>query len=165
MDRFPSTVVKTAIFRPATVSLPRFFRLSPLLLTVAICGCTASNTPSDQQVRQQSAQATAQVKDGAKQAGQTIKEGAAVAEKKIDDVAAGVKDGLNTPTSGSVDTTSAVDINSATEARLTSLPGVDASTADKIIQNRPYTRSHDLVKKGVVDESEYDRIASRVVVR
>ena len=133
-----------------------------LLAVTLIAGCTAKNSRDDQQVRQQAARATTQAKQGAQQAGQTIKEGAASAERTINDVAAGVKDGLKTPTSTTSD---AVDINSATENQLTTLPGVGHNEAGKIIQNRPYDTPHDLVKKGVMDQDTFDKISDRIVVR
>jgi DNA uptake protein ComE-like DNA-binding protein len=134
-----------------------------LLVFGLIPGCTAKGTPDDQRVRKEAAQTTAEVKQGAKQAGEQIKQGAATAERTLDDVAAGVKDGLkNSPPD---DATGAVDINSATKARLMTLPGVGASEAEKIIRNRPYDRAHDLVKKGVMDEDAFTKISSRVVVR
>lgn len=134
-----------------------------LLAIALVAGCNAKNSADDQQIRQQAAQTTAEVKQGAKQAGDQIKVGAAKAERTLDDVAAGVKDGLKTPATG--DSTQAIDINSATEASLTSLPGVGASEAEKIIRNRPYDRAHDLVKKGVMDEDAFAKVSSRVVVR
>lgn len=134
-----------------------------LLAIALVAGCNAKTSADDQQIRQQAAQTTSDVKAGAKQAGDQIKVGAAKAERTLDDVAAGVKDGLKTPTIG--DTTQAIDINSATEIRLTTLPGVSSKEADKIIRNRPYNRAHDLVKKGVMDEDEFAKVSSRVVVR
>jgi DNA uptake protein ComE-like DNA-binding protein len=134
-----------------------------LLVIALVAGCTAKSQPDDQQVRKEAAQTTAEVKQGAKQAGEQIKQGAATAERTLDDVAAGVKDGLkNSPPD---DATGAVDINSATKARLMTLPGVGASEAEKIIRNRPYDRAHDLVKKGVMDEDAFAKVSSRVVVR
>jgi DNA uptake protein ComE-like DNA-binding protein len=134
-----------------------------LLAIALVAGCNAKGSPDDQQVRKQAAQTTAEVKQGAKQAGEQIKQGAATAERTLNDVAAGVKDGLKNPPAE--DTTGAVDINSATATRLTTLPGVDASEADKIIRHRPYDRAHDLVKKGVMDEAAFAKVSSRVVVR
>jgi DNA uptake protein ComE-like DNA-binding protein len=134
-------------------------------VTLAL-GCTTKDSKNDEQIRQQAAQTTAEAKQGAKEAGAQIKEGAAVAERKIDAVAAGVKDGLKSPPPGTTaDATGAVDINSATETRLTTLPGVGHSEARKIIGNRPYDRAHDLVTKGVMDEDEFAKVSTRVVVR
>ena len=134
-----------------------------LLVVILVAGCNTKDAPSDQQVRQQTAQATSDVKQGAKQAGQDVKDGAAVAKRTLDDVAAGVKDGLKSDSS--TDSKAAVDINSATENQLTTLPGVGPSLADKIIQNRPYDHAHDLVKKGVMDQQTFDKASSRIVVR
>jgi len=149
------------------VSANRWMRrtigIQALLVIALVAGCTAKSPPDDQQVRREAAQTTAEVKQGAKQAGEQIKQGAATAERTLDDVAAGVKDGLKN--SSPEDATGAVDINSATKARLMTLPGVGASEADKIIRNRPYDRAHDLVKKGVMDEDGFAKVSSRVVVR
>jgi hypothetical protein len=42
---------------------------------------------------------------------------------------------------------------------------VTAATARRIENNRPYKTAHDLVRKGVVSEQEYDRMAGNVVTR
>src|ERR1700736_1380935 len=96
-----------------------------LLATALVMGCNAKNSSDDEKIRQQAAQTTTEVKQGAKQAGDQIKEGAAKAEPPPVDVAAGVKDGLKTPTGDA--STEAVDINSATAGKLTTLPGVGAA--------------------------------------
>ena len=137
--------------------------LEAMFAVTLVVGCNGRNSPNDQQVRQQAAQATSEVKQGAKQAGKDIKQGAAVAEQTIDNVAAGVKDGLKS--SSSPDATAAVDINAATEEQLTTLQGVGPSVANRVIQNRPYDHGEDLVKKGVMDQETFNRISSRIVIR
>lgn len=58
-----------------------------------------------------------------------------------------------------------IDVNSATVEELSTLPGVDAATAQKIVDNRPYTGKNDLVKKDVVSADEYAKIKDQVVAK
>ncbi len=55
-------------------------------------------------------------------------------------------------------------MNNASEADLTSLPGISVVKARQIIQNRPYTSAHDLVKSGVLTEHQFGAIAPKVTV-
>jgi DNA uptake protein ComE-like DNA-binding protein len=57
-----------------------------------------------------------------------------------------------------------IDLNGASEADLTSLPGISVVKARQIIQNRPYASTHDLVKSGVLTEHQFDEIAPKVTV-
>jgi DNA uptake protein ComE-like DNA-binding protein len=124
----------------------------------------ACNPPaSDQHLQEQAAQATEQAKQGSKEALANARVAAANAERAVNDVAAGVKQGLDgksTP-GGSA----RLDLNDASEADLASLPGISLSKAKQIIQHRPYTSSHDLVKDGLLTESQFDHIAAQVTVR
>jgi DNA uptake protein ComE-like DNA-binding protein len=58
-----------------------------------------------------------------------------------------------------------VDLNKATKEELQTLPGVDENTAQKIIDNRPYSNPKDLVKKGVVSKSEFKHIKKQVTAK
>jgi competence protein ComEA len=58
-----------------------------------------------------------------------------------------------------------VDINSATPEELNSLPDVGAERAQRIMQNRPYTRVEELRDRGILPKSVYDEINDRLVVR
>lgn len=156
-------MISAALVIPTHRHLRYTLAVQALLAITLVAGCNAKDSRDDQRIRQQAAQTTSDVKAGAKQAGNQIKEGAVKAERTLDDVAAGVKDGLKTPATD--DLTAAVDINSATETRLTNLPGVGPSEAKKIIRNRPYDRAYDLVKKGVMDEDAFAKVSSRIVVR
>jgi hypothetical protein len=57
-----------------------------------------------------------------------------------------------------------IDLNSATEAELESLPGVGAATAKKIIAGRPYTSVADLKRAGV-SQKTIDQLQSSVTVQ
>jgi DNA uptake protein ComE-like DNA-binding protein len=117
---------------------------------------------SDQRLQEQAAQATEQAKQGSKEALADARVAAKNAEQAVNDVAAGVKQGLDTktPPAGG----DRLDLNSASEADLESLPGISPGKARQIIEHRPYTYSHDLVKSGVLTERQFDDIAPKVTV-
>jgi len=58
-----------------------------------------------------------------------------------------------------------VDINSATDEQLETLPGVTEAMSDKIVQNRPYKSVKDLVTKQVMTQAEYDKIHSHITAK
>lgn len=134
------------------------------IATVAGLGLlTACNPPaSDQHLQEQAAQATEQAKQGSKEALADARVAAKNAEQAVNDVAAGVKQGLDTKTAPAGDR---LDLNSASQADLESLPGISAAKARQIIEHRPYTSSHDLVKSGLLTERQFDDIAPKVTVR
>jgi DNA uptake protein ComE-like DNA-binding protein len=124
-----------------------------------VAGCNWNGKPeSDRQIQQQAQQTTEKAKVDAQKAAAQARVAAAEAEREAHDVAVGVKAALHNGKS-------AVDLNSASRADLETLPGVTATTARRIEAHRPYDTTHDLVKKGVVSEDEYGRIAGDVVVK
>src|SRR3984957_11703289 len=133
------------------------------IATVAGLGfLTACNPPaSDQHLQEQAAQATEQAKQGSKEALADARVAAKNAEQAVNDVAAGVKHGLDNKSTPSA----RVDLNSASGADLTALPGISVRKAREIIDHRPYTSSHDLVKDGLLTEAQFEDIAPRVTVR
>src|SRR5271156_6783646 len=105
----------------------------------------ACNPPaSDQHLQEQAAQATEQAKQGSKEALADARVAAANAERAVNDVAAGVKQGIANKTPAGEG--SRLDLNGASEDDLASLPGISAGKARQIVEHRPYTSSHDLVK-------------------
>lgn len=128
------------------------------LFWVASC---SPRPESDQQIQQQAQQATEQAKVAAKKAAAEARVAAANAEREAHDVAKGVRAGLHNGKNGS----NAVNLNTASRVDLESLPGVTPTTARRIAENRPYDTPHDLVRKGVVSQSEYDRIADNVATQ
>lgn len=63
------------------------------------------------------------------------------------------------------DSTSAlVNINTATESQLDTLPGIGPVTAQKIIASRPYSSPEDLLTKKAVGQSVYGKIKDLITV-
>ena len=124
----------------SNIVLPALLVLGQLVLT----GCNACTTrPSNpDQVREKTAEATADLKDNAKA------------------VAQGIRDGLTRPTSDHP-----LDLNSASKNQLMSLPGIDDAAADRIIAGRPYDDSHQLLDKHIISRDEYSKIADSITVK
>ncbi len=57
-----------------------------------------------------------------------------------------------------------VNINSASEAELDSLPGVGPATAQKIMGGRPYTDVNELISKKIVGSSVFEKIKEKISV-
>jgi len=103
-----------------------------------LAACTQKQQ-SPQELREKTAQATAEVKSDAK----------AVAE--------GIREGWNR--------NKPLDLNSASKEDLTSLPGVSASEADRVIAGRPYSDPNELVTRRIMPKAEYDKIADRITAK
>jgi DNA uptake protein ComE-like DNA-binding protein len=104
---------------------------------LAACAACAPNQSPDQ-LREKTAEATSELKRDTK----------AMAE--------GVREGLSSKGS--------VDLNKASKDDLTALPGISAQRAARIIAQRPYANTHQLVTRRVLSEDEYSQIQDRVVV-
>jgi DNA uptake protein ComE-like DNA-binding protein len=108
----------------------------PSLLILSVCVACAPNQNPDQ-LRERTAAATAALKRNTK----------AVAE--------GVKEGLSSK--------STVDLNKASKGDLVALPGITSKTADRIIAERPYASSRQLVTRHVLSEDQYAQVKDRIV--
>ena len=58
-----------------------------------------------------------------------------------------------------------LDINSASQEQLKTLPKVGKALAARIIKHRPYKRKEELVQKRIIPQSTYDKIKDQIVVR
>jgi DNA uptake protein ComE-like DNA-binding protein len=136
------------------------------LLAVAtvlgVTALTACNPPAnDERLKDQAAHATEQAKQGSKEALADARIAAKNAEQAANDVAAGVKQGLDNKSTPSA----RVDLNSASGADLTALPGISVRKARQIIDHRPYASPHDLVKDGLLTEAQFEEISPKVTAR
>jgi DNA uptake protein ComE-like DNA-binding protein len=117
--------------------LPTRFNLAAAGLMLVTCVACSSNQSPDQ-LRQQTAEATETLKRDTK----------AVAE--------GVREGLSSKKT--------IDLNKASKDDLLSLPGITAAKADRMIGERPYASTHQLVSRHVLSEQQYSQLQDRVTV-
>ena len=58
-----------------------------------------------------------------------------------------------------------IDLNSATAEELRTLDGIGEAYAKKIVDNRPYKRKDEIVKKAGVPQATYDKIKEQVIAK
>ncbi|HET9087816.1 MAG TPA: helix-hairpin-helix domain-containing protein [Acidobacteriaceae bacterium] len=102
---------------------------------LGLLGCTPQS-PSPDQIRQNTANATATAARDAKA------------------MAQGVFDGLKKK--------GPMNINRASAADLETLPGIDHAAADRIIAGRPYKNSIELERRKIISKAEYNKIANQI---
>lgn len=118
---------------------PSFPALHLALLGAALCALAAcAPNQSPDQLREKTAEATSTLKRDTKAVAEGVKDG--LTEKKL------------------------VDLNRASKADLSALPGITSARAERIIAARPYASPHQLVTRHVVSEDEYTQIQDRVTV-
>jgi DNA uptake protein ComE-like DNA-binding protein len=118
----------------------RLLIYSFLVMTILLFGLTAcAPNQSSEDIKEKTAQTTAEIKQGAK----------AVAE--------GVREGWSRD--------KPLDLNAATKEQLLKLPGITPAQADRIIAGRPYDDPKDLVTRHILPQTEYDKISDRLTAK
>jgi competence protein ComEA len=119
------------------VDFLRYRHVFIVLLIATLVGCTQQQSSRD--LKEQTAQATADVKRDAKA------------------VAAGISEGWSRDKQ--------LDLNTATKDQLLGLPGVTAAEAERVIAGRPYDEPGEVVARHIMPKAEYDKIADRVTAK
>lgn len=109
-----------------------------LLITSTFVACTRQKQSPDE-LREKTAQATAQFKKDTK----------AIAE--------GIKEGWNRD--------KPLNINDASKEDLSRLPGISDNQAQNIISNRPYDHAGQLVTRHILTQSQFDKIKDEVTAK
>jgi DNA uptake protein ComE-like DNA-binding protein len=147
--------------------------LFALLLTAAL-GYAQATQSSDQNSSQSSASTTSTTTTKSKKQAknEVSKDKLTPSDQKTDDsakpqTATSNKSTTTTTTTKTTKTTRSssnlLDLNTATEAELTKLPGINAAKAQAIIANRPYHAKNQLVSKGVLSKDEYEAVKGQII--
>ena len=119
------------------VSRFSFVWMATLALPLAsISACNTRDNPDE--IRQRTAEATESMRRDAKAMAEGVKEGMSRDKRTIN-------------------------INKASREELLTLPDISEHESDRIIAERPYDTTEDLVRRHVVPREEYDKISDRII--
>lgn len=108
-------------------------------ISLPLASITACNTKDNpDEIRRRTAEATESVRRDAKAMAEGVKEGMARDKKTID-------------------------VNKASREELLSLPDITEHEADRIIAERPFDNTEDLVSRHLLPRAEYDKISDRII--
>ena len=142
-----------------TQTFTTYIAIIILWLAALSSGCTQKST-TPEQTREETAEAAKKVKDESKEAARQIEAASDQVKDQVKAVAQGAKEGWNEDK----DKTPTVDLNTASVADLTRLPGIGKTEARRIIKARPFTTTHELVSRGILSEDDYQKLSDHVTV-
>ncbi len=127
-----------------------------LLLILGSVACRSTSTEDqrarDEKTREQAAAATEKIKPELKEAGKELGQAARQAAEDARAAAQGVREGWNR------DQTHVLNLNTATEADLVTLPGITRTDAQRIVRGRPYRDKQELVTRRILSDADYSKI-------
>ena len=141
----------------------RSFILSTVLLGSIGCGQSNRQEPGER-TRQVAAETTEKAKPALQWLGRQVGQASKWAAEESVAFAEGVFEGWfskQPPTKPQPK----IDLNTATERELLKLPDVTATMARRILANRPFQNTHELVTKGLMTEEAYKQVHNLVDVK
>lgn len=142
--------IEGAVVRPGVYTLPSDSRIHNLLIKAG-----GLSSQADREWVAKNLNLALKLTDGAKvyvpEVGESIKSGTPLrpAQRGF---------------AGQASTTGLINLNTASETELDSLPGVGPVTAQKIINGRPYGNIEELLSKKVVSSKVFSQIKERITV-
>lgn len=136
----------------------RLEQLLCLLCVTLVVGCGAQSGQRGDKTREIVASATERLKPEIQWSARKVGEAARWVADETFAAAEGFIEGWIKPS------VQPINLNSASDRQLESLPGITQEDAHRIITSRPYHNKQALVTKGVISESAYRRIKDRVTV-
>jgi DNA uptake protein ComE-like DNA-binding protein len=113
----------------------------------------------DEKTREDAAKAAERLKPAIESAGRKLGQATERVAEEARAAAQGVREGWARGQHAPVD------LNSASETELTELPGITGTAARRIIRNRPYRDKQDLLTRGILSRSGYEKIQDQITVK
>jgi DNA uptake protein ComE-like DNA-binding protein len=134
-----------------------------------LLGCGHPNTNANgphvgDRTREIAANATEKAKPAARWVGRKVGQASKWAAQEAAAFVEGVFEGWFREQVPSTKGTAKISVNTASERDLLELPEIYRSEARKIVKNRPFRNTHELVTEGIISEDAYKRIRELVTV-